>query len=308
MTYPKVTIIVPAYNEEKTIEICIQSLLNLTYPKNKYEILIIDNNSTDSTANIIKKYNVRYFKEKKLGVASARNLGIKKAKGEIVAFIDADCAADKDWLFHLVRGFSQNKKIAGVGGDIRALNPKNLIEKYAEVCLFHPKKHMIDNKLQPPFLATANCAYKIELVKKASLFDPSFRWCVDADLSWRIYFMGYKFLYKPKAIVFHEMPKTLTNLIKKYYLYGWWKAKLLSKHRKNLPREKQFFLKNLFSWPKRISVLYKQLPFEYRKEKLIYLLIPILDILTYRIFRLGMIYHGFQIRKGLSNSIKGKKL
>ena len=222
--YPKVSIIIPAFNEEKMIGQCLQSLLVLNYPKNKYEILVVDNNSTDATAKIIQKYEVSYLKEKRPAPAAARNLGIKKAKGEIVAFMDADCVADKNWLINLIKGFHPNTKIAGVGGDIRALTPKNLIEKWADVFLFNHKFTKI------PFLITGNCAYKTEVVKKVGLFNPSFRYGEDVDLSWRIFSLGYQFAYAPKAIVYHQVPKSLGQLLKKYFINGCAQTKLLAKH------------------------------------------------------------------------------
>ena len=174
MKYPKVSIIVPAFNEENIIESCIQSLLNLNYPKNRYEILIVDNNSTDATSKIIQKYhNVSYLNERKQGTATTRNLGIKKSKGEILAFIDADCVASKNWLVNLINRFNQNQKIVGVGGEIKALNPRNIIEKYADVYLFDHQNLIEESKNQPPILATGNCAYRAKFIKKMGLFNPS---------------------------------------------------------------------------------------------------------------------------------------
>ena len=291
--YPKVSIIIPAFNEEKMIGQCLQSLLVLNYPKNKYEILVVDNNSTDATAKIIQKYEVSYLKEKRPAPAAARNLGIKKAKGEIVAFMDADCVVDKNWLINLIKGFHPNTKIAGVGGDIRALTHKNLIEKWADVFLFNHKFTKI------PFLITGNCAYKTEVVKKVGLFNPSFRYGEDVDLSWRIFSLGYQFAYAPKAIVYHQVPKSLGQLLKKYFINGCAQTKLLAKHPNIFKKESRLSKKiiSLLTWPKRIVALYRQIPSEYRQEKLLYLAIPILDILTYRIFRLGMAYQAFKMKK-----------
>ena len=96
---PFISIIVPVYNGENIIGACLKSLLAQDYPKDKYEVIAVDNNSKDKTADIIKEYSVHYLFESKVqGSYAARNTGVRHAKGEILAFTDADCVADKGWL------------------------------------------------------------------------------------------------------------------------------------------------------------------------------------------------------------------
>jgi len=99
-----VSIVVPFHNEEKHIEECIQTLLRLDYDRDRYEILMINNNSTDRSVEIVSAYpDVRLLDEKKPGDFAARNLGIAASRGRIIAFTDSDTAPDPDWLNQIVR-------------------------------------------------------------------------------------------------------------------------------------------------------------------------------------------------------------
>lgn len=95
---PLISVIVPAYNEEKYIRACLDSLTNQDLPKRFFEIIVVDNNSTDKTKEIIKKFPVKYTFEEKRNVVAAKQRGVKIAKGKIIASADADTFYPKSWL------------------------------------------------------------------------------------------------------------------------------------------------------------------------------------------------------------------
>jgi glycosyltransferase involved in cell wall biosynthesis len=228
-----VSVVVPVYNGERTIEECIKSLLNLEYPKEKYEIIVVDNNSADNTVEIVKKYPVRLLHEKKQGPYAARNLGIKNAKGEIVAFTDADCIADKGWLRQLIKNF-KGATIAGVGGEILSYNPKTLVERYSDKSGILSQKSFLNSKfrgLKMPFIATANAAYKKGILNEIGLFDDSFLIGGDVDLAWRVLLKGYRIVYAPKALIYHKHRTTPYALFKQFFGYGDEHAKLFKVHK-----------------------------------------------------------------------------
>ncbi|HYQ73126.1 MAG TPA: glycosyltransferase [Gammaproteobacteria bacterium] len=114
-----VSIIVPFHNEEKHIEESVQTLLKLDYDKDLYEILMINNNSTDRSVEIVSAYpGVRLLDEKKPGDFAARNLGVAEARGRILAFTDSDTAPDPDWLQQIVQAM-ENPGTAVVVGSLR---------------------------------------------------------------------------------------------------------------------------------------------------------------------------------------------
>ena len=102
-----ISVIVPFYNTGHLIEQCIRALLNQEYPEERYEIIFINNNSTDSSADIIRRYpRIKLISEPKHGAYAARNRGIEAASGGIIAFTDSDCAASADWLSEIDRAMS----------------------------------------------------------------------------------------------------------------------------------------------------------------------------------------------------------
>lgn len=108
----KLTIILPTYNNEKTIQECLDSVFIQDYPKKDFELLFIDGGSTDKTLSIAKKYPVKIMNNPKRNEEAAKILGIKKAKGEVLCFIDADNVLDgKNWLSEMMRPF-KDKEIA----------------------------------------------------------------------------------------------------------------------------------------------------------------------------------------------------
>lgn len=115
----KISVIVPVYNAEDYIEDCIKALLDQSYPDEHYEIIMIDNNSNDASAEIIKQYpRIKLERVKKQGAYAARNRGIIKAKGAIIAFTDADCIPAEDWLQN-IDAFMRNPRIMVVMGTSR---------------------------------------------------------------------------------------------------------------------------------------------------------------------------------------------
>src|SRR3989344_3146720 len=124
---PKASIVVPAYNEERDIKQCIASIFNSTYPKNKLEIIVVDDGSTDNTLKIIKKYkNVRVLKQNHLGKVEALNLGALESSHEFILTIDADTILDKECIMELLKPFS-DKSIGATTGNNKIGNNKSLI-------------------------------------------------------------------------------------------------------------------------------------------------------------------------------------
>lgn len=111
-----ISVVIPAYNEKKNISACLDSFKKQTFPSLFYEVIVVDNDSNDKTAEIAKKLEAKVFLETKRGTVFAIKKGFEKAQGEIVALTDADTVVNKDWLKNIYQAFENNPKLVLVGG------------------------------------------------------------------------------------------------------------------------------------------------------------------------------------------------
>lgn len=127
----KLSFVIPAYNEEKYIEDCLSSIFELDALKN-YEVILADNNSTDKTVEIVSfKYpQVKIVSVSKKGPAAARNSGAQVAKGELIAFIDADCRLPKEWWIRVKKIFQSSQNLVLLNGPYRYYEITNLLEQF----------------------------------------------------------------------------------------------------------------------------------------------------------------------------------
>ena len=116
--FPYITIVIPAYNEQDYIEYSLRSLTHQVYPRERYEILVVDNASTDCTAKIARKWGATVIPEARKGVARARQMGFMAAQGSLIASTDADTAVSPHWLAHIASAFYENPQLGGVYGPV----------------------------------------------------------------------------------------------------------------------------------------------------------------------------------------------
>lgn len=219
---PKISIIVPNYNGSCTLAACIQSLLSLDYPKEKLDIIIVDNDSTDSSIETIKTFPVKLLREKdRKGSYAARNLGVKEATGEIFAFTDADCVVDKQWLINALKYFA-TEDVGGVAGKVLGTEPKTLVEEFVTQCKAFDQSSFFNHNYYP-FAITANVLYKKDVFDKIGSFENNWISGGDVDFSWRMQIYGkMKLIYADDCIVYHHhrtSPKGLYSQSKRH-TYG----------------------------------------------------------------------------------------
>ncbi|WP_407883007.1 glycosyltransferase [Scytonema sp. NUACC26] len=223
---PKVSVIVPIYNGEGDLPELISNLVDQTYPREKVEYLLVDNNSRDRTSHLLQDaaenspITIRPLSEAKIQSSyAARNAGIRAANGEILAFTDADCRPQPDWLESLIAPFG-NPDVAIVAGEVVALHGITLLEQHADRQDTLSQKHTLAHPFYP-YGQTANLAIRREAFEKIGLFRPYLTTGGDADICWRILQQKIGRLeFVPEAIVKHRHRVTLKELESQWRRYG----------------------------------------------------------------------------------------
>lgn len=258
---PFVSIILPVRNAERTIETTIQYLLNVSYPREKMEILFADGGSKDKTVEIINKWKEKYQFIKVIEVPDskspghARNAALKVAKGDYILFTDGDCAPHQDWIDKMIEPFLKDEKIGLVGGEIYTLrtDANNDTEAYCEQIGFltigdrcgmknggyYPeiKKDLpseVNGSQTCPFFATANLAASrkaVESIGKEFWHEITGE---DVDFNLRILKNGFKLYFQPSAVVDHMHRATPQQFYKQLWGYGFGHPLLIQKHAKNV--------------------------------------------------------------------------
>ena len=207
-----VSIVIPAKNEEKNISLCINAIKKIDYPSNKYEIIVIDNGSTDSTKKIASKLGARVFADETGTIAALRNKGVYESKGDIIAFVDADVIVASSWLKHALIHF-QNKNVVCVGSSpgIR-VNP-TWVEKIRYLAIESQPEVWIAK-----WLCSMNMVIRKKVFEEINGFDERLITCEDVDLCYRIGMKNNNYIIirdkKIKAIHIGEA-KTLLELFRK---------------------------------------------------------------------------------------------
>jgi cellulose synthase/poly-beta-1,6-N-acetylglucosamine synthase-like glycosyltransferase len=227
-SWPRTSVIVAAYNAEETIGACLESLLELDYPLARHEIIIVDNASQDATPTILGAYSRRItvLREERKGPAAARNTGVRRATGDVVAFTDSDCVVDRQWLRCLVAPLADST-VGVVGGRNRARQPCNAIAAFGE--RIHDHRRAIED-LVPPYAITMNWSSRLSVLHEVGLFDPDLLRCQDVDLAYRLIQGGYRLVYEPNAVVYHRNRSSLPALMRQGYQHGYHAVRIRRLH------------------------------------------------------------------------------
>lgn len=228
MELPCVSVVAPVRNAERTIEGTVESLLALEYPPDRLELILVDNASTDGTAGILAAYadRLRCFYEPKRGASAARNRGIFEARHPVVAFTDADCVVDRDWLRQLVAPL-EDATVGVSGGRILAVRPCNPVQEYGE--WLHDHQRAIQES-EPPYVISMNWASRRSVLLEAGGFDESLFGGEDVDLAYRVLQAGYRLAYCAGAVIRHHNRPDLKGLFREGFRDGFYSVKVLKKH------------------------------------------------------------------------------
>ncbi len=228
--WPKVSIIFPTYNGWKDTKDCLISIKNLNYPREKVEVIVVDNASTDKTVSFIRK-NFPWVKllpqKKNLGFAKAINLGVKKNRSELILITNNDVVFEKDCLQALVKTLGDGPKIGAVGGRVYWKNQNKIcidgfrLNPYLGFHQFDLSG--INRKRECDWVAGTCLLTKRKLFLNLGGFDEEyFFYFEDIDFCLRLKDAGLKLLYTPKAIAHHGYGRTtFKEKMEKIFFYGY---------------------------------------------------------------------------------------
>ncbi|MCI4624572.1 MAG: glycosyltransferase [Candidatus Magnetoovum sp. WYHC-5] len=218
----KASVIIPAYNAQKTIGMCLDALMKQTYTD--YEVIVIDDGSSDNTASIVNAYPVRYVRQENSGPACARNRGVSLSSGEVILFTDSDCIPSQNWISEMVSVFEADPEVVAIKG-VYKTNQSQLIARFAQA-EFEERYDICQKSKTISMVDTYSAAYKKDIFTTAGGFDESFPTAnnEDTELSYKMSSKGYKMVFNPKVVVYHlGHPSSVWDYMRKKFWRGYWR-------------------------------------------------------------------------------------
>lgn len=220
-TFLRVTVIIPVYNDETGIGRCVAACLRQSYPRDQYEVLVVDDGSTDCTGDVAAAAGARVIRQDNAGPAAARNAGAAHARGELLVFTDADCTPQPDWLERLTAPFARPEIVGAKGrycSEQTALVARLVQTEYEEKYDRMAQYATID------FIDTYSAVYRREVFLANGGFDPAFPVpsAEDQELSFRLAEQGYVMVFVPSAVVAHRHTDRWQAYVRRKARYGYW--------------------------------------------------------------------------------------
>jgi cellulose synthase/poly-beta-1,6-N-acetylglucosamine synthase-like glycosyltransferase len=220
---PKVSVIIPAYNAAATIEACVRAVRGQTYDQ-PYEIIVVDDGSTDSTAALAEAAGARVLRRPRGRPAAARNAGIAAARGSIICCTDADCEPVPEWLVELTRPLADPTLTATKGA--YATRQSSLVARFVQL-EYEDKYDLMARVAAIDFIDTYSAAYRRTVLCQHAGFDERFDYLEDQELSFRLAAAGEAMVFAPAAVVYHRHADTLRAYARKKVIIGYWKVQVV---------------------------------------------------------------------------------
>jgi GT2 family glycosyltransferase len=214
---PRISVVVCSYNGARTIRECCEALTQLDYPN--FEVVVVDDGSTDGTADIVGKYDFELIRTPNRGLSAARNTGLAAATGEIVAYLDDDAYPDPHWLTYLAESFLRSTH-AGMGGP----NLTPIDDGPVAWCVANSPgnpNHVLISDEEAEHLPGCNMAFRKSALETIGGFDPRFRTAGDdVDVCWRLRERGGTLGFSPAALVWHHRRGSIPAYLRQQRGYG----------------------------------------------------------------------------------------
>ena len=229
------SIIIPVYNAEDTIVDCLDSLTKQTINKEDFEVICIDDGSTDRTNKLLKNYNqilnYKVITQVNKGPSRARNKGAELAVGDIILFTDSDCVLDRNWIGEMLKPL-EDKYITGVQGAYKT-KQNSIIALFDQIDIESRYNKMKKNDFIDS-IGTYSAAYRRDVFMKYGGFNTNYKAACgeDIEFSFLLNKNGYRLVFTENAVCYHRHPDTIKKYLKTKFSRGYWRT-LLYKNYKN---------------------------------------------------------------------------
>ena len=210
---PFVSVIIPVFNEASRLRLCVDALAVQAYPKERYEVIVVDNGSDQPPVWVREAYpRVVFVEESTPGSYAARNLGISVAKGEVFAFTDADCIPEAHWLANGARELIADSSVGLVGGRVEFFfrDPEHpTVAELYDTIMYLNQRAAVE---VTGFAATANMFTSRSVLESVGVFDPEVKSGGDREWGQRVRSRGYRLVYAEDAVVKHPARDTFAKI------------------------------------------------------------------------------------------------
>jgi glycosyltransferase involved in cell wall biosynthesis len=220
--YPFLSVIIPVYNDNAGLRKLLPTLMRQSYPKVKYEVVVVDNGSNQDVAEVTQQFNVRLLTETDIQSSyAARNKGIQHALGEVLVFVDSDCRAADDWLYEGVKQMHQAGSDMVGGKVLFSFSEKKATAEYYDA-IYH---FQFEDMIERGTCGGGNTFIKRSVFDSIGMFPQNVKSGGDVFFTKKATVSGFKLDYAPKAIVYHPTRK-FWPLARKMFRMGIGKAKI----------------------------------------------------------------------------------
>jgi glycosyltransferase involved in cell wall biosynthesis len=231
---PSVSVVIPVYNGQETLADCLRALEAQSLPRDRYEIIVVDDGSTDASASIAEQFDVRVLRQENLRESAARNAGTRAAQGEWVAFTDADCVPTRTWLGSLLQAVDQGQEgqaALGAAGPIFGYASETPAARFVDLTRGLDTEGHLKHPVFP-YAPLGNAMYRREALLQVGGPDERFVHYPGPDLHDRLLKShGGDFYFEPRAVVLHHHRATWRELWRQQHGYGVGYAQFLIRRR-----------------------------------------------------------------------------
>jgi mycofactocin system glycosyltransferase len=221
---PYISIVIPVKDRADELQRCLTSLASLSYPQEKLQVIVVDDGSSDDSALVARQFRALLVPSGGIGrgPAAARNVGASLASGEILAFIDSDCSASKEWLNELIPAFN-NPSLAAVGGQVDGMCTESAVDRYESIMSslsLGARERTGSGGIDTFYLPSCNLLVRRTAFRSAGGFKDEMHVGEDVDLTWRLRDRGWTIAYLPVGNVLHEHRSSLRSFMSRRFDYG----------------------------------------------------------------------------------------